>query len=185
MKKGLALLSLAAFSFGSAQKGPLILNNYSKYDFEGYIIASNSDGGCYPLVTSADPDLVKIPADSHMYNGHELRYNDYQDQFNNSLYPMAAWSVMLSATNTTTIPWNDPSLSLGGFISDNTKWAASKFAMYYPGTHNNAPDNFGGTVSIFSNCYNTTPNFTTPSGNMAEIFTIDDGVTLYTYIQLY
>lgn len=185
MKKVLTLLGLAAFASGFAQGGTLILNNYSAYDFEGYIIASNYNSGCYPLVTSADPELVKVPYNSHMGNGQELVYKDFQSQYTSSLYPMAAWSVMLSATNTTIRAWNNPSMMPGGVISSNTKWATTKFAMFYPGTHNNAPDNFGGAVSISPNCYNAPTDFTTPSGNMAEIFTLNNSGVTYTYIQIY
>ncbi|KPE48948.1 hypothetical protein [Chryseobacterium indologenes] len=187
MKKVLALLSLAACSFGYAQGGTLILNNYSKYDFYGYIMANNTSGNCYPSISSADPEMVRVPANSHMGNGNELRYDNYRDQFLNSLYPMTAWSVALASggSSTTLRAWNNPSMAPGLVLSNNTKWATTKFVMYYPGTTDLAPDNFNGAVTLFNNCYNAPSSFSTPSGNSAEIFTVTSGTNTITYIQLF
>lgn len=187
MKKILTVLGLAAFSFGYSQGGTFILNNYSQYDYEGYIIANNIAGSCYPYITSANPELVKVPANSHMGNGNELRYDNYRDQFNSSPYPMASWNISTSSTSSVTRPWNHPSLMQGGVFSLNTRWATIKFAMFYPGTHINAPDQFGTSVTIAANsCYSAPDYYSTPSGsNSAEIFTITNGTIVYTYAQLY
>ncbi|KMQ65613.1 hypothetical protein ACM46_06970 [Chryseobacterium angstadtii] len=188
MKKILALLGIAAFSLAYSQGGTLILNNYSAYDFSGYIVANNFAGGCYPYITSNDPEMVKVPADSHMGNGNELRYTDFRNQYTTSLYPMAAWHVSTSSALGISRPWNHGSLMPGGTFSNNTKWATTKFVMYYPGTTNLAPDNFNGALTLPGNisCYNAPNYFSTPSGsNSAEIFTITSGASTTTYIQLY
>jgi hypothetical protein len=187
MKKILITLGLAAFSLGYSQGGTLILNNYSQYDFVGYIIANNLAGGCYPWITSANPEMVRVPTDSHMGNGQELRYDNFRDQYTNSLYPMASWSIGLSSTTNIIRPWDHPSLLQGGIYSNNTRWATTKFVMYYPGTTTLAPDNFNGAVTIAANSCYTAPNqFTTSTGsNSAEIFTISSGGINYTYIQLF
>jgi len=187
MKKVLALLSLAACSLGYAQGGTLILNNYSKFDFYGYIIANNPSGNCYPHISSANPEMVRVPYDSHMGNGKALVYENYRDQYTSSLYPMATWSVALASGSSSITPraWNNPSMAPGLVLSNNTKWATTKFVMYYPGTTDLAPDNFSGAVTLFNNCYNAPSNFTTSSGNGAEIFTITSGTDTVTYIQLF
>ncbi len=185
MKKVLALLGLAAFSLGYAQGGTLIINNYSKFDFSGFLIANNALGNCYPYVTSENPDMVSIPADSHMGNGKALVYKDYQSQYNTSMYPMTRWSVSTSSTSTTSQLWSSMLIAPGGVISNNTRWSATKFVMYYPGTTNLAPDGFSGPIALPNSCYNAPSNFTTASGNSAEIFTITSGTTTTTYIQLF
>lgn len=187
MKKLLTILGLAAFSMGYSQGGTLILNNYSQYDFVGFIIANNLAGGCYPYITSANPDMVRVPADSHMGNGNELRYDNYRDQFGSSLYPMASWHVATSSALGVTRPWNHGSLMPGGVLSNNTRWATTKFVMYYPGTTNLAPDDFNGAITIAANsCYTASDNIISTTGNnSAEIFTITSGTSNITYIQLY
>ncbi|MEI3790071.1 MULTISPECIES: hypothetical protein [Chryseobacterium] len=188
MKKVLTLLGLAAFSFGYSQGGTLILNNYSQYDFKGFIVANNFAGGCYPYISSNNPDMVTVPANSHIGNGQELRYTNYRDQFNSSLYPMTEWHVSTSSAPGIPRLWNHPAVMPGGVLSNNTKWATTKFVMYYPGTTTLAPDNFNGAITLAgnSNCYSASDNMTTSTGNnSAEIFTIASGGITYTYIQIY
>ncbi|MDR6923415.1 hypothetical protein [Chryseobacterium sp. 2987] len=185
MKKVLAILSLAACSLGYAQKGPLILNNYSVYEFRGVIFASNELGtNCYPYITSQGPDEIIIPADSHMGNGKALIYDNYRDQFTNSLYPTGIWRVTLSNTSSTQSPWNAPSLLPTGVISANTRWSGTKFGMFHPGT-NDGVWGFGGPLVLPNSCYDAPSNITTPDGNSAEIFTITVDKVTTTYIQLY
>ncbi|KPE48946.1 hypothetical protein [Chryseobacterium indologenes] len=185
MKKVLAILSLTACSLGYAQKGPLILNNYSAYEFRGIVFASNESGtNCYPYVTSQDPNEIIVPADSHVGNGKALIYDNYQSQFTNSLYPVTTWTVSLSSTSITPRPWNHPSLLPTGVISTNTRWSGTKFRMFYPGT-NDTVWGFGGPLVLPNSCYNAPDNFTTPDGNSAEIFTITADKVTTTYIQLY
>ncbi|PIF47140.1 hypothetical protein CLU96_4187 [Chryseobacterium sp. 52] len=187
MKKVLTLLGIAAFSFAYSQGGTLILNNYSAYDFSGFIVANNFAGGCYPYISSNNPDMVTVPANSHMGNGNELKYSNYRDQYTSSLYPMTSWHVTTSAAPGLARLWNHPSMMPGGVFSNNTKWATTKFVMYYPGTTNLAPDNFNGAITLAGNtCYTASDYLVTSSGNnSAEIFTIVNGGTTYTYIQLY
>lgn len=187
MKKLLTVLGLAAFSLGYSQGGTLILNNYSQYDFVGFIIANNLAGGCYPYITSANPDMVRVPANSHMGNGNELRYDNYRDQYNSSLYPMASWNVTTSSALGVFRAWNHAAIMPGGVLSNNTRWATTKFVMYYPGTTTLAPDNFHGAITIAANsCYTASDNLTSSTGNnSAEIFTLMSGGINYTYIQLY
>lgn len=187
MKKILALIGLAAFSFGYSQ-GTLILNNYSQYDFSGFLIANNLAGGCYPFISSSLPDMVKVPANSHQGNGLELKYTNYKDQFTSSLYPVTQWHVSTSSALGVSRLWNHPSLMPGGVFSNNTRWATTKFVMYYPGTTNLAPDDFNGAITVTGNagCYNASDNMTSTTGNnSAEIFTLSSGGTVITYIQLY
>lgn len=187
MKKILTVLGFAAFSLAYSQGGTLILNNYSAYDFKGFIMANNFSGGCYPYISSNNPDMVKVPANSHMGNGNELRYDNYRDQYTNSLYPMTSWVISTSNAPGVIRLWNHGSLMPGGVFSINTKWASTKFVMYYPGTTNLAPDNFNGTIAVAGNtCYSASDNLVTSSGsNSAEIFTISGSGTTTTYIQLY
>ncbi|KXH85526.1 hypothetical protein [Chryseobacterium kwangjuense] len=188
MKKVLTLLGLAAFCFGYSQGGTLILNNYSQYDFSGFISANNLAGGCYPIVTTNIPDMVKVPANSHQGNGLELKYTNFRDQYNSSLYPITEWHISTSSAPGIKRQWNHASLLPSGVFSNNTKWSTTKFVMYYPGTTNLAPDDFYGTITIAGNssCYNAPDYMTSTSGNnSAEIFTLVSGGTVFTYIQLY
>ncbi|MDR6923413.1 MULTISPECIES: hypothetical protein [Chryseobacterium] len=186
MKKVLAILSLAVCSLGYAQKGPLIVNNYSIYDFKGVVFASNESGAtCSPYVTTRDPDEIVIPADSHMGNGKALVYDNYRDQFTNSLYPTTTWTVSLSATSVTPRAWNHPSLLPTGVISANTRWSGTKFRMFYAGTNDLAPGGFDGPLVLPNSCYNAPSSISTPLGNTGDIFTVTSGATTITYIQFF
>ena len=186
MKKILTLLGLAACSLGYAQ-GTLVINNYSIYDFEGYLIATNpATADCYPSVTSGDPDVVLVPADSHMGNNKALVYDNYRDQFVKSLYPMTSWNVTTSST-AVPIPrlWNHTDVAPGGNLANNTRWSATKFRMFQAGTTNLAPGGFDGPIALANSCYNAPDNFDTSLGNRAEIFTVTSNGMSTTYIQLY
>lgn len=185
MKKVLAILSLAVCSLGYAQKGPLILNNYSAYEFRGIVFASNEFGAtCTPYITSREPDEIIVPADSHTGNGKALIYENFRDQFTNSLYPTTTWMVNLSSTSITPRPWNYPALAPGLPISNNTRWSGTKFRMFHPGTNDNVWG-FGGPLVLPNSCYDAPDQITTPEGNSAEIFTITADKVTTTYIQLY
>jgi len=185
MKKIITSLSLFAACLAYSQGSTLIINNYSlAYDFHGNIQALNVAGGCYPIISSNNPDMVVVPADSNEINGLHLEYKNYRDQFGTSLYPMAAWNVSLSATNQTPRAWNHASLLPGGVISNNTKWVGSKFQMYHKGTNN--PETFfnGNLGADVAPCITNESYITTPYGD-AEWFTITSGGNNYTYIQIF
>lgn len=132
--------------------------------------------------------MVTVPANSHIGNGNALIYPNYRDQYTSSLYPMTEWHVSTSSAPGIVRLWNHPAIMPGGVISNNTKWATTKFVMYYPGTTTLAPDNFNGAITLAGNssCYTASDNMTTSTGNnSAEIFTLTTGGTNYTYIQLY
>lgn len=179
MKKILAIIGTAAASFVYSQ-GTIIINNYSKFDFHGFIMAASSTAGCYPRVGN-DGEIV-VPADSHMGNSKELIYKDYYGQYMSSLYPTANWAVTLSPTNSSIMAWNNPNLSPSGTISTTTRWFATKFDMTEAGTTISSPD-FRANLNLANPCNPTAYSYyTTPSGdNSAEIFTIS-GIT---YLQLY
>ncbi|MDR2236574.1 MAG: hypothetical protein LBE92_10645 [Chryseobacterium sp.] len=186
MKKILALLGLAACSLGYAQ-GTLVVNNYSIYDFEGYFIATNPAApDCYPYVTSGDPSVIIVPADSHVGNGKALVYDNYREQFVKSLYPMTSWNVTLSSVSPITPRlWSHGAVAPNGTVANNTRWSATKFRTFLPGTTNQAPGGFGGPIALANSCYNVPSSFTTSLGNTAEIFTVTSGSTSTTFIQLY
>ncbi|MCT2564710.1 hypothetical protein [Chryseobacterium herbae] len=179
MKKILAIIATAVASFAYSQ-GTMIVNNYSKFDYHGFLITSNFTTACYPRVGN-DGEIV-VPADSHMGNGKELMYKDFNGQFSSSLYPTANWAVTLSPTNSSIMAWNDPNLLPGGTISTTTKWFATKFDMMEAGTTISVPD-FHTNMNIATPCNPVAhDNYVTPSGsNSAEIFTIGN----VTYLQLY
>ncbi|PQA95818.1 hypothetical protein B0A69_05465 [Chryseobacterium shigense] len=178
MKKTLLLLASAAASFAYSQ-GTLIINNYSKYDYNGFMGAGNSSVGCYPRVGNEAPIIV--PADSHMGNGHELVYKDYLNQFY-SLYPTTNWVVYFNPNTPTIMSWDDVNLSPGGTISNTTQWYFTKFYTTLPGTNTSNPE-FQANLGLSSPCSpGSMAYYTTPSGdNSAEIFVIS-GIT---YLQLY
>ena len=179
MKKILAIIGTAAASLVYSQ-GTIIINNYSKFDFHGFIIAAGSTAGCYPRVGN-DGEIV-VPADSHMGNGKELIYKDYYGQYTSSLYPTANWAVTLSPTNYSIMAWNNPNLSPSGTISTTTRWFATKFDMMEAGTTTSSPD-FRANLNLANPCNPTAYSYyDTPSGNnSAEIFTIGT----ITYLQMF
>ncbi|MFP3597632.1 hypothetical protein [Chryseobacterium sp. SIMBA_029] len=189
MKKFLTILGVAAFAFGYSQGGALVINNYTPHDFSGYIMANNFAGGCYPFVTSGDPGMVTVPANANMGNGNELKYGNYKDQYTSSLYPMTQWYVQTSSTSSMPRAWNHPAVMPGGTVSNNTKWASTKFKMNYAGTTNGVPGFSSGlTLAGNASCYTAPDYFDMTSGgitNSAEIFTLSSGGINYTYIQLY
>lgn len=174
MKKILIAAGLAMASQAFAQ-GVMIVNNYSKYDFTGSLIAGGTSAanGCYPRV--GNTGSIAMPADSHMGNGKELMYKDYQTQYTSSLYPTATWEVYPSSTSQNITPWNDPNLAPTGAISTTTQWFATKFSTSLL--------EFRANLVLATPCNpNSTDYYTTPSGNeFAEMFTIN-GIT---YLQLY
>ncbi|NML70423.1 hypothetical protein HHL23_11500 [Chryseobacterium sp. RP-3-3] len=178
MKKVLLLLGTAAASLAYSQ-GMLVINNYSKYDYHGFMIAGNSSVGCYPRV--ANEAEIVVPADSHIGNGHELVYKDYLNQFY-SLYPTTNWVVYLNPNTPTIMPWDDINLSPGGTISNTTRWYFTKFYTTLPGTNTSNPE-FQANLGLPNPCSpNPLTYFATASGdNSAEIFVIS-GIT---YLQLY
>lgn len=180
MKKILAILGTAGASLVYSQ-GTIIVNNYSKFDYYGFLIATNSTSGCYPRV--GNDGAIVVPAESHMGNGLELVYKDYMGQFSSSLYPTANWVVTLNPTSSSIMAWNNVNLSPGGTIATTTKWYATKFDMMDAGTTNSNTENFRANMNIANACGTTINDyFVTPSGNnSAEMFTIS-GIT---YLQLY
>lgn len=174
MKKILTLSSIIVFSLAYSQ-GILIVNNYSKHDFSGTLIAGGTSAanGCYPRV--GNTGSINIPADSHTGNGKELMYKDYQSQYTNSLYPTATWEVYPNATGHSVMSWNDPNLVPGGTISTTTQWYATKFSTSLL--------EFRANLGLITPCNPTSVDtYTTPSGNeFAEMFTINGT----TYLQLY
>lgn len=180
MRKILAILATVTASFVYSQ-GMIIVNNYSKFDFYGYLIATNSTSGCYPRV--GNDGVIIVPAESHMGNGLQLVYKDYMGQFSSSLYPTANWVVTQSPTLSSIMAWNNPNLTPGGTISTTTKWYATKFDMMDMGTTTPNTENFRANMNIANACSTGINDFfVTPSGNnSAEMFTIS-GIT---YLQLY
>lgn len=178
MKKILTIIGTVIATAAYSQ-GTLIINNYSKFDFHGFMMAGNSTVGCYPRV--GNQNEIIVPADSHMGNGHELVYKDYENQFY-SLYPTNSWHVYTNANTSSFLPWNDPALSAGGTLSTTTQWYATKFFTTLPGTSTSNPD-FQTNLGLSSPCNpNSMTSYTTPSGdNSADIFVIG-GIT---YLQLY
>ncbi len=174
MKKLLILSGLMMASLAYSQ-GAIIVNNYSKYDFYGSLIAGGTSAanGCYPRV--GNTGSINMPADAHMGNGQELMYKDYQSQFTNSLYPMGSWEVYPNSTGHTVMSWDDPNLVPGGTISTTTQWFATKFSTSLL--------EFRANLVLATPCNpNSMDTYATPSGNeFAEMFTIN-GVT---YLQLY
>ncbi|KMQ65619.1 hypothetical protein ACM46_07000 [Chryseobacterium angstadtii] len=180
MKKLLTIIGMAVFSLGYSQ-GTIILNNYSKYDYHGFLVATNATAGCYPRV--GNDGVIVVPAESHTGNNQALVYKDYQNQFTSSLYPTANWVVTQNPTGSSIMPWNDVNLAPGNTISTSTKWYATKFVMMEAGTLTAAPDDFRANINIISPCTPVANDyFATPSGNnSAEMFTIG----AITYLQVY
>ncbi|WP_080780363.1 hypothetical protein [Chryseobacterium phocaeense] len=63
MKKILAILGTAGASLVYSQ-GTIIVNNYSKFDYYGFLIATNSTSGCYPRV--GNDGAIVVPAESRL-----------------------------------------------------------------------------------------------------------------------
>jgi hypothetical protein len=179
MKKILMVIGTVAASLVYSQ-GRIIVNNYSKYDFHGFLIASNSTAGCYPSV--GNNEAIVIPGESHMGNGHELIYEGYRDQFVSSLYPTANWDVTLNPSGSSIMAWDNVNLSPSSTVATTTKWFATKFNMMEPGTTTPVQD-FHTNLNITNPCSSTVMDyFVTPSGdNSAEMFTIGS----ITYLQLF
>ncbi|WP_265129679.1 hypothetical protein [Chryseobacterium oranimense] len=167
MKKFLTIIGLAFISSAYGQGGPLVINNYTSYDFHTWVTAANlTTPGCYFYVTLNDPELV-------ISGGNSVSYNSYN-------IPGTTWKVSTSPTNATPRPGNHPSLTLGGVISNNTKWVMSDFQFYQTGT----PLSSGAVGDTAYTC-NPVPNiFNTPQA-VVEWFTITSGTTTSTYIQIY
>ncbi|SHG70876.1 hypothetical protein SAMN05421866_1287 [Chryseobacterium oranimense] len=167
MKKFLTIIGLAFISSAYGQGGPLVINNYTSYDFHTRVTAANlTTPGCYFYVALNDPELV-------ISGGNSVSYNSYN-------IPGTTWKVSTSPTNATPRPGNHPSLTLGGVISNNTKWVMSEFQFYQTGT----PLSSGAVGDTAYTC-NPVPNiFNTPQA-VVEWFTITSGTTTSTYIQIY
>jgi hypothetical protein len=167
MKKFLTIIGLAFISSAYGQGGLLVINNYTSYDFHTRVTAANlTTPGCYFYVALNDPELV-------ISGGNSVSYNSYN-------IPGTTWKVSTSPTNATPRPGNHPSLTLGGVISNNTKWVMSEFQFYQTGT----PLSSGAVGDTAYTC-NPVPNiFNTPQA-VVEWFTITSGTTTSTYIQIY
>lgn len=183
MKKLLIVLGIVSTSMAYSQ-GVFILNNYSPYDFYGNLLASNLIS-CFPAVKNRDPDPILVPANANMGNGNALVIKDFQSQYVNSLYPIGSWNVSLSPTNTIATSSNDPSLIMGGALSNNTRWITSKFGMYYAGTYNPVPgfhDSVGNATP--NTCY-TSSDYITNANGYAEWFVVSNGSIMITYLQVF
>jgi hypothetical protein len=167
MKKYLAILGLVSLSFAHAQGGPLVINNYTSYDFHTRVTAANLfTPGCYFYVALDNPELV-------ISGGNSVSYNSYN-------IPGTTWKVSTSSSPATLRLGSNPSLALGGTISNNTKWVVSQFQLYQSGTSLSA-----GAVGDTTYTCNPVPNiFNTPQA-MVEWFTITSGTTTSTYVQIY
>jgi hypothetical protein len=178
MKKLLLLLGICSVSSAYAQGGMLIIQNFTtNYDFHGNIYANNNTGGgCYPIVTSKDPDPIVVPA------GATAKYENYRDQYSSSGFPVSTWNVYLGAGSAASPrPWNHGSLIPGGVISNNTKWSMSKFQMYHAGT--SVPETyFNGDIGGTALPCNTAPDTVTTTWGNAKWFTITSGTDVYTYL---
>lgn len=185
MKKLLTAVSLFALSFATSQNLKLIVNNYStKFDFHGSLSAHGFGGTCYPYVTTNSPAMVIVPAEANMNNGNELIYNNFKDQYTNSLYPNASWVVQLSATNQQIRAWNHASIMPGGTISANTKWSSSQYQMYYKGT-SIPSSSFSGLIGEPQDpCTGASSYISSPYGHV-EWFNITTENIDYSYLQIY
>ncbi|KFF24598.1 hypothetical protein [Chryseobacterium vrystaatense] len=180
MKKFLFMLGLCSVSSAYAQGGMLIIQNFTtNYDFHGIIYANNNSagaGGCYPMISSKDPEAIVVPA------GATAKYEDYRHQFASSISPVTTWNVSLGpGSSVSQRPWNHASLIPGGVISANTKWSMCKFQMYHAGT--SVPQTyFNGDIGGTALPCNTAPdNVATAWGN-AKWFTVTSGTDVYTYL---
>ncbi|MDQ0782914.1 hypothetical protein QF044_002768 [Chryseobacterium sp. W4I1] len=179
MKKILTVLGITAASFVYSQ-GRIIVNNYSKYDFHGFLITTNSTTGCYPR--AGNSGAIVIPAECHMGNGLALVYEGYRDQFISSLYPTTNWEVTVNPLTSSIMAWDDVNLAPVSTIATTTKWYATKFDMTEPGTNISVQD-FHTNLNIANPCSpGIMDYYVTPSGNnSAEMFTIGS----ITYLQLF
>lgn len=177
MKKLLLLLGICSLSPAHAQGGMLIIQNFTtNYDFHGIIYANNNLGGCYPMISSRDPDAIVVPP------GATAKYENYRDQFNTSAYPVSTWNVTLSpGSSSPPRLWSHGSLIPGGVISNNTQWSMSKFQMYHAGT--SVPETyFNGDIGGTALPCNTAPDTVTTAWGNAKWFTITSGPDVYTYL---
>ncbi|MBL1219780.1 hypothetical protein JET18_02970 [Chryseobacterium sp. L7] len=165
MKKLLTIIGLLSISSAFAQGGPLVINNYTSYDFHTRVTAASlTTPGCYFYVALENPELV-IPG------GNSVSYSSYN-------IPGTNWKVSLSPNNATSRPGSHASLALNGVISVNTKWVVSEYQFHQSGTPMSS-----GAVGDTSYTCNPVPNtYTTPEA-VVEWFTITSGGTTYTYLQ--
>ncbi|KFF01712.1 hypothetical protein [Chryseobacterium luteum] len=167
MKKLLTIAGLLFLSFAYAQGGPLVVNNYTSYDFHTRVTAANlTTPGCHFYVALDHPELV-IPS------GGSTSYNSFN-------IPGTYWKVATSSSPATLRPGSHPSLALGGVISLNTKWVISQFQFYKSGTALSS-----GAVGNTNYTCDPVPNVTTTPQGSVEWFTITSGGTTYTYLQMY
>jgi hypothetical protein len=167
MKKLLTIIGLVSAAAVYAQGGPLIVNNYTTYDFHTRITAANlSTPGCYFYVALDNPELI-------ISGGSSVSYNSFN-------IPGTYWKVATSPSPATLRPGTNPSLMLGGVISNNTKWVVSQFQFYQSGT----PLSTGAVGDVSYTCEIVTPVYTTPEASV-EWFTITSGSSTSTYIQMY
>ncbi|PIF47135.1 hypothetical protein CLU96_4182 [Chryseobacterium sp. 52] len=166
MKKFLTIIGLMSLSFAYAQGGPLVINNYTGYDFHTRLTAANLlTPGCNFYVALDNPELV-IPS------GNSVSYNSYN-------IPGTIWKVSTSSSPATPRSGSHASLALGGVISSNTKWVVSDFQFYQSGASISS-----GAVGDTSYTCNPVPGvFNTPQATV-EWFTITSGGTTYTYVQV-
>ncbi|KMQ65615.1 hypothetical protein ACM46_06980 [Chryseobacterium angstadtii] len=165
MKKVLTIIGLLSISCAFAQGGPLVINNYTGYDFHTRVTAANlTTPGCYFYVTLDNPELV-IPS------GSSVSYNSYN-------IPGTLWKVSTSPSGGTPRLGSHPSLALGGVISVNTQWVVSEFQFYQAGT----PSSSGAVGDPSYSCNPVPGVYFTPQASV-EWFTVSSGGTTYTYLQ--
>jgi len=167
MKKYLTMIGLVSLSFAYAQGGPLVINNYTSYDFHTRVTAANlATPGCYFHVALDNPELVIPGVGSATYNSYNI--------------PGTSWKVSTSPSPATLRLGSHPSLALGGAISNNTKWVVSQFQFYQSGT----PLSVGAVGDTSYTC-DPVPNIFNAPEAVTEWFTITSGTTTSTYIQIY
>lgn len=167
MKKLLTIIGFISAASVYAQGGPLIINNYTSYDFHTRVTAANlSTPGCYFYVALDNPELVISGVSSVNYNSFNI--------------PGTYWKVATSPSPATLRPGTSPSLMLGGVISNNTKWVISQFQFYQSGTLLST----GAVGDATYTCDPVSSVINTPQA-MVEWFTITSGGTTSTYLQIY
>ncbi|MFN1216475.1 hypothetical protein ACKW6Q_05750 [Chryseobacterium kwangjuense] len=166
MKKLLTIIGLLSISSAFAQGGPLVINNFTTYDFHTRVTAANlATPGCYFYVTLDNPELV-------ISGNTNVSYSSYN-------IPGTIWKVSTSPTSANPRPGSHPSLAPGGVISNNTKWVVSQFQFYQSG-----PPLSSGAVGDTSYTCNPVPNTYFAPEATVEWFTVTSGGTTYTYLQV-
>lgn len=174
MRKTIILICLGLCSLVFAQQSKLVINNYTNYDYRGVIIAAGTN--CSPSISNTYyPEPTYMPL--------IVAANTSADVGLFSTGTVPFWDVHLSQTNPFVIrPFNHPSLSPGGVISQNTDWYMSKFGMYYPGTTTSVPYMNTSVSSGVSACSTEPSYYISPYTSFeAEWFTIGT----ISYLEIY